>query len=141
MRNFKTTDIEEYLPEGATEEYSPNIGDDFRYVPFEETEANFCYLEFIKPVKEDWELVIRVENEFNGEKYTKKYTVNKGSKLELNTFGDLFMCFLPPEKIPVLAEITEVSADSISIKTIGILQEYADDLDKRAAEMAAMERK
>lgn len=141
MRNYRTTKIEDYLPEGATEVYSPKVGDDFGYVPFEETEANFCYLESIKPIQDAWILTVRVENEFSKEKYTKEYTVNVGSKLELNTFGDLFMCFLPPEKIPVLVEITSVKTDEISLKTIGILEEYATDLDKKAEKLANMEQK
>lgn len=84
---------------------------------------------------------MRIENEFSKEKYTKEYTVNVGSQLELNTFGDLFMCFLPPEKIPVLVEIASIKSDEISLKTVGILEEYAADLDKKAEKLANMEQK
>lgn len=76
-----------------------------------------------------------VENEFTGEKYKKEYTVIKDSKLELNTFEMPFMCYLSPDKVPVLAEIKDISIESITVKTIGVLQEYADELDEKDVQM------
>lgn len=124
MRNYRTN-VNDYLNRDILEEFEVKVGEDFGYVPFEETEANFCYLESINPILDAWIITVRVENEFTGEKYKKEYTVNVGSKLEVNTFGDTFMCFLPPQKIPVLSEIITIGIDKITLKTIGILEEYA----------------
>ena len=44
------------------------------------------------------------------------------------------MCFLPPDKIPVLVEVIDVSVDSISLNTVGVLQEYADEIDRQPAD-------
>ena len=132
MRNYRTN-VKDYLNEDTLNEFEVEIDGDFGYVPFEETEANFCYLESINPILDAWIITLRVENEFTGEKYTKEYTVNKGSKLELNTFGDLFMCFLPPEKVPALVEVLDVSETSITLKTIGIEAEYAAKLDSKVS--------
>ena len=132
MRNYRTN-VKDYLNEDTLNEFEVEIDGDFGYVPFEETEANFCYLESINSILDAWIITVRVENEFTGEKYTKEYSVNKGSKLELNTFGVLFMCFLPPEKIPVLVEVVSVGLKTITLKTVGILEEYAADQDKKVS--------
>ncbi|WP_318664671.1 hypothetical protein [Treponema sp.] len=55
----------------------------------------------------------------------------KGSKLELNDFEMPLMCFLPPEKVPALVEVLNVSETSITLKTIGIEAEYAAKLDSK----------
>lgn len=133
MRNYNEN-VNDYLSEELLGEVECNIGDDLPYIPFEETEANFCFLESINPVDDKWELVFRIENEFSGEKYRKNYTVSKGTRLELNTFDVPFMCFLPPDKIPVLVEVIDVSVDSISLNTVGVLQEYADEIDRQPAD-------
>lgn len=41
------------------------------------------------------------------------------------------MCFLPPEKVPALVEVLNVSETSITLKTIGIEAEYAAKLDSK----------
>lgn len=43
------------------------------------------------------------------------------------------MCFLPPEKIPVLVEVVSVGLKTITLKTVGILEEYAADQDKKVS--------
>ena len=47
------------------------------------------------------------------------------------------VCFLPPTRIPVIARITTLSSEELSLKAVGILEEYAADLDKKEAELKA----
>jgi len=129
MRNYNEN-VNNYLSYEITEVATFELGDSISYIPFEETEANFCFLESINNINNSWEITFRVENEFNGEKYKKTYCVNKNSKLELNTFDFPLMCFLPPEKIPILAEITDITMNTVSIKIVGILEEFIQNLEK-----------
>ena len=136
MRNYNEN-VEQYLSEEILGAETINVGEELPWIPFEEAEANFCFVDSIKPENDGFVLTMRVENEFSGEKYTKEYLVKKGSKLELNTFEIPFMCFLPPDKVPVLAEIKDISETSITVQTVGVLQEYAADYDKKVAERQA----
>ncbi len=130
MKNYKMN-VNEYLSEETLEEITVGIGDDFGYMPFEEAEANFAFVESIKKENDFYIIIIKIENEFNGETYQKEYKVQKGSKLELNDFEMPLMCFLPPEKVPALVEVLNVSETSITLKTIGIEAEYAAKLDRK----------
>ena len=47
MRNYKMN-VNEYLSEETLGEITVGIGDDFGYMPFEEAEANFAFIESIK---------------------------------------------------------------------------------------------
>lgn len=136
MRNYNEN-VEQYLSEEILDAETIRVGEELPWIPFEEAEANFCFVDSIKPENDGFVLTLRVENEFSGEKYTKEYPVKKGSKLELNTFELPFMCFLPPDKVPVLAEIKDISETSITVQTVGVLQEYAADFDKKVAERQA----
>ena len=44
-------------------------------------------------------------------------------------------CFLPPTHIPVLAKITALSSDGITLKAIGVPEEYAAKLDEKEAKL------
>lgn len=127
--------VNEYLSEEILGEVEAGIGDDFGFVPAEEGEANFAFVESIIPVENEYKLTVRVENEFTGEKYTKEYELKKGSRLELNAFEMPLMCFLPPDKVPVLAEVVDVNETSVTMKIVGVEEEFADALDKKAASM------
>lgn len=132
MRNYNEN-VKDYLSEEILGDFETGIGDPLAFIPFEEIEANFCYLDSIIRNGDSFIMTMRVENEFTGEKYKKEYVVKKGTKLEVNTFEMPLMCFLPPEKVPVLAEVLEISENELKMQTVGVLQEYADDLDNRAA--------
>jgi len=134
MKNYKMN-VNEYLSEEILGEVEAGIGDDFGFVPVEEGEANFGFVESIIPVGNEYKLIVRVENEFTGEKYTKEYELKKGTKLELNAFEMPLMCFLPPDKVPVLAEVVDVNETSVTMKIVGVEEEFADALDKKAESM------
>ena len=40
-------------------------------------------------------------------------------------------CFLPPEKVPVLVEISEITIEALVLKPVGISQEYVETVYKR----------
>lgn len=90
--------VNEYLSEETLEEITVGIGDDFGYMPFEEAEANFAFLESIKKENDFYIIIIKIENEFNGETYQKEYRVQKGSKLELNDFKCRLCAFYHQKK-------------------------------------------
>jgi hypothetical protein len=60
------------------------------------------------------------------------YEIQKGSKLELTMLTPNLACFLPPNRVPVLAEITGVSEDSISIRPIGVSEDYTEIMDRKS---------
>lgn len=107
----------------GVEEY--NVGDPIAWFPQEETEVTDCYLESIREESGSYVVVLRVENEENGSKYLKEYIVQKGTKLEMNTFEMPFMCFLPPDIVPVLAEIVDISLNGLKIQTVGVEESWA----------------
>lgn len=124
MKENYVSNIEDYLEEEVIGEYKAEINDDFGYVPQEEMEASFAFVESIKANEKGYELTLRVENEFTNEKYIKKYSVQKGVQLELNAFKTSIMCYMPPEKVPVLSEVVDVSENHITMKIIGIRKDY-----------------
>lgn len=130
MRKYKE-DIKNYISKENQAEEDFKIGESLPYLPFEETDANFCDLKSIQKSVDSWDVVLKINNEFTGETYFKPYTVNIGTKIELNVLEMPIMCFLPPDKVPVLVEVTSISEEVISLKIVGILQEFADDIDKK----------
>lgn len=124
MKNY-VENLKDLLSEEITgvEEY--NVGDPIGWFPLEETEVTDCYLDSIREESNSYVMVLRVENEENGSKYLKEYTVQKGTKLEMNTFEMSFMCFLPPDIVPVLAEIVDISLNGLKIQTIGVEESWA----------------
>lgn len=136
MKTYKSN-IQDYIEPEYLEEETSKIGEELSFLPEEETEANFCTLESIKTTEEDFTVILAIENEWTGERYKKTYHVKEGSEIEMNMLLPNLACFLPPTHIPVLAKITALSSDGISLKAIGILEEYAADLDKKSAELKA----
>ena len=131
MKNYKSN-INDYIEEDFTKEESYKCGEEMTFLPKEEDEANFCTLEKIKNNNSDFCIQVFIENEWTGERYRKTYEIQKGSKLELNMLTPNLACFLPPNRVPVLAEITGVSEDSISIKPIGVSEDYAEIMDRKS---------
>ena len=119
MRKYKE-DIKDYISEENQAEEDFKIDDSLPYLPFEETEANFCDLKSIQKSVDSWDVVLKIHNEFTGEIYFKPYTVNIGTKIELNVLEMPVMCFLPPDKIPVLVEVTSISEEVCSVPFIKI---------------------
>ena len=46
-------------------------------------------------------------------------------------------CFLPPSRVPIMARITAISSELLTLKPVGILAEYVADMDKKVAELKA----
>lgn len=137
MKNYKTN-IQDYIEAEFLEEETYKLGDELAFLPEEEIEANFCKLESIASNEEDFTVNLAIENEWTGERYKKTYQVKEGSELEMNMLLPNLACFLPPSKVSVLVEITAVSTELLTIKPVGIHEEYAADLDKKeAAELKA----
>ncbi len=136
MKNYKSN-IQEYIEPEFLEEESYKIGDELAFLPEEEPEANFCKLESIISNGEDFTVNLAIENEWTGERYKKTYQVKEESELEMNMLLPNLACFLPPTRIPVLAKITAISGEKLSIKAIGILAEYTADMDKNEAVLKA----
>lgn len=134
MKNYKLN-IQDYIEPEFLEEETSKIGEELSLLPEEETEANFCTLESIKTTEEDFTVILAIENEWTGERYKKTYHVKEGSEIEMNMLLPNLACFLPPTHIPVLAKITALSSDGISLKAIGIPEEYATGLDKQEAKL------
>ena len=134
MKNYKLN-IQDYIEPEYLEEETSKIGEELTFLPEEETEANFCTLESIKTTDEDSTVILSIENEWTGERYKKIYHVKEGSEIEMNMLLPNLACFLPPTHIPVLVKIMALSSDGISLKTIGIPEEYATGLDKQGAKL------
>lgn len=134
MKNYKSN-IQEYIEPEFLEEESYKIGDELAFLPEEEPEANFCKLESIISNGEDFTITLAIENEWTGERYKKSYQVREGCELEMNMLLPNLACFLPPSRLSVLVEITTISAELLTIKPAGILEEYAADIDKKEAEL------
>lgn len=127
--------ISNYVDSEFLEEETSKIGEELSFLPEEETEANFCNLESIVSNEDNFTITLAIENEWTGERYKKTYHVKEGSEIEMNMLLPNLACFLPPTRIPVLAKITAISAEVLSLKAIGILEEYAADLDKKETEL------
>jgi len=136
MKNYKSN-IQDYIAAEYLDEESIKIGEELSFLPEEESEANFCTLESISKTGEDFTVILVIENEWTGERYKKTYQIREGSEIEMNMLLPNMACFLPPTRIPVLAKITGVSSDELSLKAVGILEEYAADLDKKVTELKA----
>lgn len=131
MKNYKSN-INDYIEEDFTKEESYKCGEEMTFLPKEEDEANFCTLEKIENNNSDFFIQVFIENEWTGERYRKAYEIQKGSKLELTMLTPNLACFLPPNRVPVLAEITGVSEDSISIRPIGVSEDYTEIMDRKS---------
>ncbi len=136
MKNYKSN-IQDYIEAEFLAEETYKVGDELAFLPAEEIEANFCKLESAIANGENLNVTFAIENEWTGERYKKSYQVKKGSKVEMNMLLPNLACFLPPMRIPVLAEITNISSESLSVKPVGILEDYAADMDKKAVELKA----
>ena len=136
MKNYKSN-IQDYIEPDFLEEETYSLGDELAFLPEEEIEANFCKLESIVPYGEVFSVTLAVENEWTGERYKKKYQVKEGSELEMNMLLPNIACFLPPSRVPVLAKISAIFEESLSIKPVGILEKYAADIDRKASELKA----
>ena len=134
MKNYKFN-IQDYIEPEYLEEENSKIGEELSFLPEEETEANFCTLESIVSNGEDFTVILSIENEWTGERYKKTYHVKEGSEIEMNMLLPNLACFLPPTHIPVLVKITALSSDRISLKAVGIPEEYAAGLDKQGAKL------
>lgn len=134
MKTYKSN-IQDYIEPEYLEEETSKIGEELSFLPEEETEANFCTLESIKTTDEDFTVILAIENEWTGERYKKTYHVKEGSEIEMNMLLPNLACFLPPTHIPVLAKITALSSDGISLNAIGIPEEYATGLDKQGVKL------
>lgn len=136
MKNYKF-DIQNYIESEFLVEESYKLGDELAFLPAEEIEANFCKLESLVPGEKDFNVTLAIENEWTGERYKKTYQVKEGAELEMNMLLPNLACFLPPNRVPVLAKITAISAESFTLKSVGILAEYAVDMDKDEAVLKA----
>ena len=125
--------VTDYLDETFLEEETYKIGDDVLFLPEEENDANFCSLKSIDLKDNFFITTFMIENEWTGEKYARTYNFQPGSKIGMNMLGPNLACFLPPKKIPVLVEITAISAEHIVFKVIGVQKQYAKNIDKKAA--------
>lgn len=130
MKNYKSN-INDYIEEEFTREETYKCGDEMTFLPKEENEANFCTLEKIENTEDGFRIQVFIENEWTGERYRKNYDTQEGCKLEFNMLTPNLACFLPPNRVPVLAELTSISVDSISIKPIGVLEEFAETMDSK----------
>lgn len=130
MKNYKSN-INDYIEKEFTREETYKCGDEMTFLPEEENEANFCTLEKIESTGAGFKLHVFIENEWTGERYRKSYEIQEGCKLELNMLTPNLACFLPPNRVPVLAELTSITADSISIKPVGVSEEYAEIMDSK----------
>ena len=130
MKNYKSN-INDYIEEEFTREETYKCGDEMTFLPEEEDEANFCTLEKIENTETGYRVHVFIENEWTGERYRKAYEIQEGCKLELNMLTANLACFLPPNRVPVLAELTSITADSISIKPVGVSEEYAELMDSK----------
>lgn len=130
MKNYKSN-INDYIEKEFTREETYKCGDEMTFLPEEENEANFCTLEKIENTDTGFRVQVFIENEWTGERYRKTYDTQEGCKLEFNMLTPNLACFLPPNRVPVLAELTSISTDSISIKPVGILEKYAEIMDSK----------
>lgn len=130
MKNYKSN-INDYIEEEFTREETYKCGDEMTFLPKEENEANFCTLEKIENTEDGFRIQVFIENEWTGERYRKNYDTQEGCKLEFNMLTPNLACFLPPNRVPVLAELTSISVDSISIKPIGVSEDYAKTMDSK----------
>ncbi len=136
MKNYKSN-IQDYIESEFLEEETYKIGDELAFLPAEEIEANFCKLESLVSGGKDFNVTLAIENEWTGERYKKTYQIKEGSELEMNMLLPNLACFLPPNRGPVLVSITEISTEAISIKPVGILEEYVADMDRKQSEIKA----
>ena len=136
MKNYKSN-IQDYIEAEFLAEETYKIGDELAFLPEEEIEANFCKLESLVTDEKDFNVTLAVENEWTGERYKKTYQLKEGSEIEMNMLLPNLACFLPPRRVPVLARILLISTEAISIKPVGILEEYAADIDRKQSEIKA----
>ena len=129
MKDYKSN-ISDYVDEKFLGEKSYKLGEEMYFLTGEEHEANFCTLETIKKVTDGFSVILSIENEWTGERYKKTYTVQKGCKLQMDMLTPNLACFLPPNRVPVLAEVTAISLEGISIKPIGVTQDFAAIMEK-----------
>ena len=130
MKKYKSN-INDYIEKEFTREETYKCGDEMTFLPEEENEANFCTLEKIENTETGYRFQVFIENEWTGERYRKNYDTQEGCKLEFNMLTPNLACFLPPNRVPVLAELTSITADSISIKPVGVSEEYAEIMDSK----------
>ena len=123
MKDYKSN-ISDYVDEKFLGEKSYKLGEEMYFLPGEEHEANFCTLETIKKVTDGFSVILSIENQWTGERY------QKGCKLQMDMLTPNLACFLPPNRVPVLAEVTAISLEGISIKPIGVTQDFAAIMEK-----------
>lgn len=136
MKNYKSN-IQDYIEAEFLEEESVKVGEELAFLPEEENEANFCKLESVVPSGENFNVTLAVENEWTGKRYKKSYQVKEGSELEMNMLLPNLACFLPPTKVPILVEITNISTEAIGMKVVGILEEYVAVIDRKQSDIKA----
>lgn len=133
MKNYKAN-IQDYIYSEFLGEETYKLGDELAFLPEDEPEANFCKLESIVSNDEDFTVTLAIENEWTGERYKKTYQVKEGFEIEMNMLLPNLACFLPPTRVPVIAKITGITSELLSVKPIGILGEYATNIDKNGCE-------
>lgn len=123
MKNY-SSEINKYIEPKFLTERTYKLGEELTFLPKEENEANFCKLESIISECEEFTITLVIENEWTGERYKKMYQVKEGSELEMNMLMPNLACFLPPERLSVLVEVTAITTESFSLKPIGLSVAY-----------------
>lgn len=112
--------VEDYFASEFLNEITYCTGDEMNWLPESEYEANFCWLDSIRKKNSTWELIFRIENEFTKCTYKKYFKLQEEMLLELNQLQPNPAFFLPPRKVPVLVKVTQITEETVTLKTIGI---------------------
>ena len=120
MKDYKLN-VEDYLEEFWLVEETYKAGDDFGFFPDDDIISYDNTLQSITQNDTDYTFTRAVKNNETGEVYPKSYNVQKGSRIDMIMLLPNVVCCMPPIRTEVLVEITDISAEALSMKVVGIV--------------------
>ena len=120
MKDYKLN-VQDYLEEFWLVEETYKPGDDFGFFPDDDIISYDNTLQSITQNEKDFTYTIAVKNEETEEVYTKSYNVQKGSRIDMIMLMPNVVCSMPPIRTEVLMEITDITAESMSLKVVGVV--------------------
>lgn len=122
MKDYKSN-VKDYLEDFWLIEDTYKEGDDFVFFPDDEIESYETTLQSITHNDTGFTFTIAVKNFETKEVYTKSYNVQKGDKLDMIILMPNVVCAMPPLRTEVLVEVTDIFAEAVSLKIVGIMDE------------------
>lgn len=120
MKDYKLN-VQDYLEDFWLVEETYKAGDDFGFFPDDDIISYDNTLQSIVQNDKGYTFTIAVKNYETGEVYTKSYNVQKGSRIDMIMLMPNVVCSMPPIRTEVLMEITDITAESLSMKVVGVV--------------------